>query len=108
MNPLERRSLLTELLTAQEPQAVKSLPRIKLVKFSLSFFFFFFLLILIYSCCSSHNFFPSITIPARATLEILIPDFVKQTAEEKPVEGDELEVRLLSSLSLELRRTQTY
>uniref|UniRef100_A0A8C7XDS2 DGCR8 microprocessor complex subunit n=1 Tax=Oryzias sinensis TaxID=183150 RepID=A0A8C7XDS2_9TELE len=28
---------------------------------------------------------------ARATLEILIPDFVKQTAEEKPVEGDELE-----------------
>ncbi|KAF4074170.1 hypothetical protein AMELA_G00236400 [Ameiurus melas] len=30
---------------------------------------------------------------ARATLEILIPDFVKQTAEEKPVEGDELEVR---------------
>lgn len=29
---------------------------------------------------------------ARATLEILIPDFVKQTSEEKPVEGDELEV----------------
>lgn len=28
---------------------------------------------------------------ARATLEILIPDFVKQTAEDKPVEGDELE-----------------
>ncbi|XP_062873670.1 microprocessor complex subunit DGCR8 [Trichomycterus rosablanca] len=28
---------------------------------------------------------------ARATLEILIPDFVKQTAEEKPLEGDELE-----------------
>ncbi|KAM4746134.1 microprocessor complex subunit DGCR8 [Anableps anableps] len=28
---------------------------------------------------------------ARATLEILIPDFVKQTSEEKPVEGDELE-----------------
>ncbi|KAK5871651.1 hypothetical protein PBY51_004516 [Eleginops maclovinus] len=37
---------------------------------------------------------------ARATLEILIPDFVKQTSEEKPVEGDELEyfnhIRLLS------------
>lgn len=31
---------------------------------------------------------------ARATLEILIPDFVKQTSEEKPVEGDELEVQL--------------
>ena len=29
---------------------------------------------------------------ARATLEILIPDFVKQTSEEKPSEGDELEV----------------
>ncbi|XP_015238497.1 PREDICTED: microprocessor complex subunit DGCR8 [Cyprinodon variegatus] len=28
---------------------------------------------------------------ARATLEILIPDFVKQTSEEKPIEGDELE-----------------
>ncbi|XP_076854079.1 microprocessor complex subunit DGCR8 [Brachyhypopomus gauderio] len=28
---------------------------------------------------------------ARATLEILIPDFVKQTSEEKPVDGDELE-----------------
>ncbi|XP_020510472.2 microprocessor complex subunit DGCR8 [Labrus bergylta] len=28
---------------------------------------------------------------ARATLEILIPDFVKQTSEEKPVEGDEQE-----------------
>lgn len=28
---------------------------------------------------------------ARATLEILIPDFVKQTSEEKPMEGDELE-----------------
>lgn len=32
---------------------------------------------------------------ARATLEILIPDFVKQTSEEKPVEGDELEVLFL-------------
>jgi hypothetical protein len=31
-------------------------------------------------------------IAARATLEILIPDFVKQTSEEKPFEGDELEV----------------
>uniref|UniRef100_A0A669DX04 DGCR8 microprocessor complex subunit n=1 Tax=Oreochromis niloticus TaxID=8128 RepID=A0A669DX04_ORENI len=28
---------------------------------------------------------------SRATLEILIPDFVKQTSEEKPIEGDELE-----------------
>ncbi|CAB1319974.1 unnamed protein product, partial [Coregonus sp. 'balchen'] len=28
---------------------------------------------------------------ARATLEILIPDFVKQTSEEKLIEGDELE-----------------
>ncbi|XP_026887035.2 LOW QUALITY PROTEIN: microprocessor complex subunit DGCR8 [Electrophorus electricus] len=28
---------------------------------------------------------------ARATLEILIPDFVKQTSEEKPLDGDELE-----------------
>lgn len=37
---------------------------------------------------------------ARATLEILIPDFVKQTAEEKPVEGDELEVRTLYSFSV--------
>ena len=36
-------------------------------------------------------------ITARATLEILIPDFVKQTSEEKPVEGDELEVGHLGS-----------
>lgn len=28
---------------------------------------------------------------ARATLEILIPDFIKQTADEKPKDGDELE-----------------
>ncbi|KAJ8415392.1 hypothetical protein AAFF_G00423720 [Aldrovandia affinis] len=32
---------------------------------------------------------------ARATLEILIPDFVKQTSEEKPMEGDELEETLI-------------
>ncbi|KAG7266233.1 LOW QUALITY PROTEIN: hypothetical protein CRUP_014349, partial [Coryphaenoides rupestris] len=31
------------------------------------------------------------TASTRATLEILIPDFVKQTSEEKPAEGDELE-----------------
>lgn len=31
MSLLERRSLLTELRTAPEPQAVKNLPRIKLV-----------------------------------------------------------------------------
>lgn len=49
-----------------------------------------------------------IIISARATLEILIPDFVKQTAEEKPVEGDELEVRLLIVIVLELKRTQNY
>lgn len=36
--------------------------------------------------------------PARATLEILIPDFVKQTSEEKPKDSEELEVR--SQLSL--------
>ncbi|XP_024273588.1 microprocessor complex subunit DGCR8 isoform X1 [Oncorhynchus tshawytscha] len=35
---------------------------------------------------------------ARATLEILIPDFVKQTSEEKLVEGDELEVSACQSL----------
>lgn len=29
---------------------------------------------------------------ARATLEILIPDFVKQTSEEKPKDSEELEV----------------
>lgn len=42
---------------------------------------------------------PPTLIPARATLEILIPDFVKQTAEEKPVEGDELEVRLFAGVA---------
>lgn len=44
---------------------------------------------------------------ARATLEILIPDFVKQTSEEKPVEGDELEVHHLclhSSVNLKTMR----
>lgn len=41
---------------------------------------------------------------ARATLEILIPDFVKQTAEEKPVEGDELEVRLPRAVYYLIRR----
>lgn len=65
------------------------------------FLCFCFLSIIIYGCCSSDVtasvvcFFFSFLISARATLEILIPDFVKQTAEEKPVEGDELEVRLL-------------
>lgn len=33
---------------------------------------------------------------ARATLEILIPDFVKQTSEEKPKDSEELEVRVVS------------
>lgn len=64
--------------------------------------FIFLFLILVYGCGSSDVtasvvfflFFFPIIISARATLEILIPDFVKQTAEEKPVEGDELEVRL--------------
>lgn len=44
---------------------------------------------------------------ARATLEILIPDFVKQTSEEKPKDSEELEVSpvgldcsLLASLSV--------
>ena len=31
---------------------------------------------------------------ARATLEILIPDFVKQTSEEKPRDSEELEVTM--------------
>lgn len=31
---------------------------------------------------------------ARATLEILIPDFVKQTSEEKPRDSEELEVSM--------------
>lgn len=39
---------------------------------------------------------------ARATLEILIPDFVKQTSEEKLVEGDELEVSACQSLESRL------
>ncbi|XP_048467119.1 microprocessor complex subunit DGCR8-like isoform X3 [Rhincodon typus] len=30
-------------------------------------------------------------LPARATLEILIPDFIKQTSDEKPKDSDELE-----------------
>lgn len=33
---------------------------------------------------------------ARATLEILIPDFVKQTSEEKPKDSEELEVSVLN------------
>lgn len=32
---------------------------------------------------------------ARATLEILIPDFVKQTSEEKPKDSEELEVSVV-------------
>lgn len=32
---------------------------------------------------------------ARATLEILIPDFVKQTSEEKPKDSEELEVSVM-------------
>lgn len=40
----------------------------------------------------SHPLSSPLNPKARATLEILIPDFVKQTSEEKPVEGDELEV----------------
>lgn len=43
----------------------------------------------------------SVCTSARATLEILIPDFVKQTSEEKPVEGDELEVLLLFGFTLQ-------
>lgn len=39
---------------------------------------------------------------ARATLEILIPDFVKQTSEEKPKDSEELEVSFLVLLCLEL------
>lgn len=33
---------------------------------------------------------------ARATLEILIPDFVKQTSEEKPKDSEELEVSVVT------------
>lgn len=33
---------------------------------------------------------------ARATLEILIPDFVKQTSEEKPKDSEELEVSVMT------------
>lgn len=33
---------------------------------------------------------------ARATLEILIPDFVKQTSEEKPKDSEELEVSVIA------------
>lgn len=88
VNPLEHQSLLMELLMAQEPQAVKNLPRIKLVTFiDIVCLWLFFI------GCLNPSF--PILISARATLEILIPDFVKQTAEEKPVEGDELEVLLL-------------
>lgn len=50
--------------------------------------------ILVFFCCA-----------ARATLEILIPDFVKQTSEEKPVEGDELEVRRHYTLFITLYDT---
>lgn len=35
---------------------------------------------------------------ARATLEILIPDFVKQTSEEKPKDSEELEVSVMTAL----------
>lgn len=35
---------------------------------------------------------------ARATLEILIPDFVKQTSEEKPKDSEELEVSVMTVL----------
>lgn len=92
MNPLEHQSLLMELPMAQELQAVKNLPRIKLVRLFTPSWVYLWLWI-IWGHTLSCNFF--IYISARATLEILIPDFVKQTAEEKPVEGDELEVHLL-------------
>lgn len=39
---------------------------------------------------------------ARATLEILIPDFVKQTSEEKPKDSEELEVSVIILPYLEL------
>lgn len=39
---------------------------------------------------------------ARATLEILIPDFVKQTSEEKPKDSEELEVSVMVLLHWEL------
>lgn len=47
VNPLEHQSLLMELLMAQELQAVKNLPRIKLVKV----FHCFYHLWLLFICC---------------------------------------------------------
>lgn len=46
------------------------------------------------TACYVCNFFLKLNrLPtARATLEILIPDFVKQTSEEKPKDSEELEV----------------
>ena len=43
-------------------------------------------------CCLSLAPHPVLLPAARATLEILIPDFVKQTSEEKPRDSEELEV----------------
>lgn len=45
-------------------------------------------------CCLSLAPHPVLLLAARATLEILIPDFVKQTSEEKPRDSEELEVSL--------------
>lgn len=87
---------------AQEPQVVKNLPRIKLVPFppifirvinlSKNVFHVQIALNILLGNISIYTVILFLT--ARATLEILIPDFVKQTSEEKPIEGDELEVLL--------------
>lgn len=87
---------------AQEPQVVKNSPRIKLVPFppifirvinlSKNVFHVQIALNILLGNISIYTVILFLT--ARATLEILIPDFVKQTSEEKPIEGDELEVLL--------------
>ena len=51
-------------------------------------------------CCLSLATHPVLLPAARATLEILIPDFVKQTSEEKPRDSEELEVSAGPPLSL--------
>lgn len=88
---------------AQEQQVVKNLPRIKLVPSPPSSFksfakIYIFLWIDYYKHLFDWRTVIIHTVvlfwTARATLEILIPDFVKQTSEEKPAEGDELEVLL--------------
>lgn len=61
VNPLEHQSLLMELLMAQELQAVKNLPRIKLVKF--------FTVFIISGCCLSAVTPSVVILPSNHQLE---------------------------------------